>query len=458
VPHVAAKHWEMNYRLVHRRATEFIFYDYNCVPISKESKAMHAPMSVNSTDAVTSLCSSSAQRILLDLGFGMLVLLFAFSFVSKAAISIGTVLSYLLALIALFTFDRKLLKREPLLLYFLLPLGVGTATVVFSMDGPWLGLADFLSSFKFFFIPFALAILLRDDQRVWWLFAVALASAVVATTYGFMQPEQHNIGRFTGILVVGRNADMLLVTILACIVFLDDPAFRRRHPKVSVLIVFLVLMMLAGLLLSAIRGAWLGLAIGLVCYALFFNRKWIIPFVVVVVAFVLIDTEGPIFNEIISIVDTNNNNSNNARLQLWRTSIDFIPSQLWIGAGSISIAELYVAFFNAQSVDYQQTYSLAGKYPGDFHNSFIQILAEWGLPFFTVLMVCGILLSVKLVQALKVVRPDQAVFIRVFVVTSVGFLSAQFFHGELYSYGAPIYFLIVYKAMRVSSRAAEIGR
>jgi len=410
---------------------------------------------MNCTNFANNAAVSRCHRRLLGVGVGTVVLLFTVSFVAKPLIELAAALTYLLTLITLFLYDRALLSREPLLLYFLLPLGVGVVAAIFTLEGGWFGMASFLLNFRFFFIPIALAVLLRDSEKIWWVFAAVLVSALFATTYGILQPEQRSFGQFHGMLRVGRNADMLMVTLLAAIVFLDDAVFRRRNPKISVVVGLLIIMMIAGVLFSGIRGTWLGVAIGIACYAILFNRKWIIPLVLLVAALVIFGTDGVILAEIKSIGDLNGNVSNNTRLQLWATGVDFIQLQPWFGAGRESIDQQFIDFFNAQTEEYKQTYHLAINYPGHFHNSYLQILAQWGLIYFTVLIVSGILLATKLVQSLKSVRPDQAVFIKAFVVTSCGFLSAQFFHSELYSYGATVYFLIVYCAMRAAASARQ---
>ena len=383
--------------------------------------------------------------------FGLAILFCLFVFVSKAAMNSLGGLLLLMGLASAGVNRQPLLKENKYLSFFLIPIGVGTVTALFSISGGLASVASFLNDMKFFFLPIVLASAIRDEKRFGWLLGAVLLSGVVAVSWGMADPGQRVFGLFHGRHAVGRTADMLMVTILGIVVYLGNGSFRRKIGAVWVAVLVCIGGLLFwGVIMTAIRGAWLGVILGLGVYALLFNRKCLIAGVVLVVIACSIGPAGKVITEFKSIGDTTSNHSNLARLQLWRAGLDFSKQHLFLGAGREKIDEQFKAFYASQSEAYQKKYSLSNTYPGNFHNSYIQLLAECGLLFFLVFSVCGVLIFYELIRGLAWVPPEQAVYVQAAISGGVGFLASQFFHGELVSYGGILLVLVLFGGLSVS--------
>ena len=200
--------------------------------------------------------------------------------------------------------------------------------------------------------------------------------------------------------------------------------------------------------MSGIRGAWLGFFTGFGVYALFVNRRWLVVGAVLVVIACNMGPGGQVVKEIQSIGNTTSNASNLARLQLWKAGFDFSKSHLLFGSGRDTVREQFKAFYYAQPEAYQHKYKWSIEFPGHFHNSYMQFFVEGGLLFFLTFVVCGALLLCRLFRALALKNQ----WVDVAAVASIGFLVAQCFHSELYSYGGALLMLALFGGLSVSQR------
>lgn len=387
------------------------------------------------------------------IGLALLIALFSVSFYSKSGVNFFAALAYILTIIVIVVRDRNFLSRVPLLLLTLIPLVFGLVASVFSYSGGWVGAVDFLGDFKFFFLPLSISVLLREEKHLDWLFMASLVSAVIMMIYGYSHDEQRVFGKFHGYFMYpnGRTSDMLLIIVVACVVFLDDDIFRQKHKRITIIIVLLFPLFLSGLYMGSIRASWLGFALAILSYSVLFKRKWLIPIILISVTVSLISQGSNMGKEVSSIFDFENNISNNTRLHLWITGWDFSAQNIWFGTGEEGVKQLFLDFFNSQPLDYQESYKLAAISAGNFHNSYLQIYIEWGVLTISVFVVCASVLVYKLARALSTTSPDRSVFIRAFLIVSIAFLFSQVFHGELNSYGATIYLLLMYGAINAAS-------
>jgi len=383
--------------------------------------------------------------------FGVAVLFCLFVFMSKAAMNSLGGLLLLLGLLSMVVNRYPVFKENRYLLLFALPIGFGAVTALFSVTGGLASVASFLNDMKFFFLPLVLAGSIRDEKRLGWLFGAILFSGVVATLCGLAEPGQRVFGHFSGRHAVGRNADMLMISFLCLVTFLGHDGFRRRIGREGVGVLGCVAgLFFWGLVMSAIRGAWLGVVVGIGIYSLLFNRKILIIGCVLVVIACSFGPAGVVINEFKSIGDTTSNPSNLARLQLWRAGLDFSKNHLLFGSGREKITEQFKAFYAEQPVAYQKKYPWSNTFPGNFHNSYIQLFVECGLLFFMVFSVCGALILYRLLRSLSSVSSDHAVYVQAAIVGSSGFLVTQFFHGELVSYGGILLVLGLFGGLMVS--------
>ncbi|VFQ42598.1 o-antigen ligase-related [Desulfoluna butyratoxydans] len=383
--------------------------------------------------------------------FGLAVLFCLFVFVSKAAMNSLGGLLLVMGLVSAGVNRQPLFKENNYLSFFLIPIGVGSVTALFSVSGGLASVASFLNDMKFFLLPVALAGVIRDEKRFGWLLGAVLLSGVVAVLWGMAEPGQRVFGLFHGRHAVGRTADMLMIPLLSIVVFLGNGYFRRKIGVVGIAVLICAGGLLFwGLIMTAIRGAWLGVILGLGVYALLFNRRCLIAGVVLVVIACSIGPAGKVITEFKSIGDTTSNHSNLARLQLWRAGLDFSKEHLFLGAGRENIDEQFSAFYASQPESYQKKYPWSNTFPGNFHNSYIQLLAECGVLFFSVFSVCGALMFYQLFRSLSWVPPEQAVYVQAAISGGAGFLASQFFHGELVSYGGILLVLVLFGGLMVS--------
>ncbi len=386
-------------------------------------------------------------------GFWSLVALYLVSFFSKAGVNFFAAFCYVIAIYIITRHDRNLFRREPLLLLSFIPLLFGLMVSGVSHEAGWGGMTAYLNEFKFFFLPFIFSVLLRDQRRVEWLYLAMLASAVIVIVYGFSQKEQQVFGMFHGYFVYPdvRTSQMIMVVAIASIVFVDDQEFRKRNPKVALVIVLFVPVFIFSLYMGSIRSTWLGFALAIFCYSALYRPIWLIPMVLSGGVMLFIGQENDLSKELASVLNFRGNSSNNTRLQLWAAGWDFSEKSFFLGVGSNGIQQKFIEFYNAQSVSYKASFSLVSSSIGNFHNSYMQILVEWGVLTLSIFILSGFVLIYKLFQALKTVAPEHSVFIKSFLIVSVAYLFSQFFHNELLSYSATLYFLLMYGAIYVAS-------
>lgn len=385
--------------------------------------------------------------------FGVAVLFCLFVFMSKAAMNSLGGLLLLMGIVSMGINRRRVVKENRYLLLFLIPIGFGSVTALFSVSGGLASVASFLNDMKFFFLPIVLAPIIRDEKRLAWLFGAVVVSGIVATFWGLADPGQRVLGLFHGRHVVGRNADMLMITLLGVVAFIGNGVFRRKIGRVGMgLLVCVAMLLFWGLVMSAIRGAWLGVVVGVGVYALLFNRRFLIVGGMLVVIACTIGPTGGVVNEFKSIGDTTSNASNLARLQLWRAGLEFSKKHMVLGSGREKIDEQFKAFYAAQPETFQKKYTWSNTFPGNFHNSYIQLFVECGVLFFTVFSVCGVLILYRLIRSLAWVPSSSAVYVQAAIVCSSGFLVTQFFHGELVSYGGILLVLALFGGLMVAQR------
>ena len=365
--------------------------------------------------------------------------------------SLGALL-LLLGMISMGVNRQKVFKESPYLLLFAIPLAVGAGAALFSESGGLMAVAGFLNRMKFFFLPFVLAAIVKDEKRLKWLWGAVLFSGIFASLVGLADPLQRNYGSFTGMHELGRNADMLMITLLGLFAFLGHGGARARIGKKWVAcLVCVAALFFWGMMMSGIRGAWLGFFVGFGVYALFVNRRWLVVGVVLVAIACSMGPGGRVVNEIRSIGNTTSNASNLARFQLWRAGFDFSKNHLVFGSGRDTVREQFKEFYYAQPEAYQHRYKLSIDYPGHFHNSYMQFFVEGGLLFFVTLIACGALLLYRLFRALTLKKE----WVDVAFAASIGFLVSQFFHSELYSYGGALLMLALFGGLSGSQWATK---
>ncbi len=204
------------------------------------------------------------------------------------------------------------------------------------------------------------------------------------------------------------------------------------------------------------RGAWLGWFLGTVFYILFFNRKLILPFVLLILLICITLNDGK-QDRLNSIVNTNTNHSNVSRLNLWVTGLEFSKQNLFFGTGIKKGNELYLQFMKSKPIEYQKKYKNVFLYIHDFHNSFLQIYIRNGLIFFILFMYSIYYILYTQIKNYKKLSDDENLYVIAALTSTIGFLSTQCFHTELISYGAIIFYIILFSGCLVINPYLENG-
>ncbi|MCW8996847.1 MAG: O-antigen ligase family protein [Psychromonas sp.] len=399
------------------------------------------------------------ELLLRRAGFILLAFFFLIAFESKALMNAIGGLSLLASFVYIWRYDKKILQNNPYLLLFVVPYLIGFLLGFLSHAG-MVGAFAFLDRFKFMLLVLPFAAFVDNRKKLHILLAMFFISAAVAICYGIYTKQPY--GHFQGFYKIGRTADMMVVACLAALVYLVQSRFVMSIKTIG----FKLLMALAtaffawAVMMSEMRGSWLGLGIGLIgfiCLLLLFNRKAFVFNIMVIICITISviywgnirKNINRIDSQFESIVATQNNNSNEARLHLWKTGWDFSKEYFLFGSGAKQSKEMFVEFFNAQPDDYQKRYHFAIHYPGEYHNSYLQIYVETGVIFFFVYMLSVTYLLFIIFRNIRKVQFKDQKYLTAAVITSVAFMAIQFFHSELYSYGSAVFYLVLFSGCYV---------
>lgn len=142
---------------------------------------------------------------------------------------------------------------------------------------------------------------------------------------------------------------------------------NTNEKKIYNLITFIIL--LANLLLTYTRGAWLGFAVGLIILGIIYYKKilYVVP-----VGIVSIFAVPSLRNRFISIFDLNNF-TNDERFKLWKTGFIMFKDHFIKGVGNGNYLDMYGSYVKL----YPQLYLQRDKF--SVHNSYIKMFAELGI-------------------------------------------------------------------------------
>ena len=376
-------------------------------------------------------------------------IIFAFSvFLSKALVNISGALLFVSSILWLFYYNRSFLKQNSWLGYLICLAFVGSISGLFATGGKMVAIGAFLNSLKFLFLIVGFATILSEREDFYlWVYLTLLLSALISICYAFFQPGGINYGSSNGLITVGRFADQLMVLAIGTIVSLFDHTFRRRIKKIGVTLLGLCFILFTlFLILTAQRGSWIGFIIGIVVLLIFFRGGWKKSLGLIAILLMFSVFFGARFyKDMVSIVDLEHDPSNEVRIQLWISGVDFLMESPFLGHGSDSIENSFKTFFQNKSSEYKSRFPAAEKFPGNMHNSYLQILVESGGGVF-VLLICFYLVLLRHIYMNDRKFPCFNTLIlskKILLVVSPGFLVSQFFHGDLFSYGGVSYLIVL---------------
>jgi O-antigen ligase len=405
-----------------------------------------------------------AKKVLETLGLIFLSLLFITSFESKALINIFFLLSFLTSIIYIVFFDKGFLRRNKYVWLFIGPYILGFILGFLSEYGA-IGSVEFLQRFKFMILIVPLACFIKSKKEMIFLLIMVYTSAFIAVFYGIYKNQPY--GDFYGFHNIGRTADMLVVLLLSSLAFIIQSrfTFTLRSNIEKLILLGAALTFAWAVVMTEMRGAWLGVSVGLLFLILglfFLKQKWLafsMLLLIMITSVTFIKTYNntdTIKNQIESIIDTHSNVSNETRLHLWKTGWDFSKGQFFFGTGAKHSKDMFIDFFNEQNDSYQKRYNYAIYHPGDYHNSYLQIHIETGVIFFIIYITSISVCLLYFIKRIQKIQFEDRKYPLAAIVSSLAFLFIQFFHSELYSYGATSFYLIIFSAFYVLNESDKL--
>ncbi len=382
----------------------------------------------------------------LKLGFTLFGFIFiAASFFSKALVNISGGFLGVLFLLWLLLCDRHFFKKNNYLKYLLALIGGGVFLSLFSKNAGWTSVISYLNNTKFLLAPFPLAVAVSNRQMLWIGYVVLLVSCLLSICYGWFSNGAIVYGASNGFLPVGRYADQLMVTLLVFLaIFFDAETSKSLNIRGYVFLSVLSGFLFFCLIMTSQRGSWTGFAVSALLLALFNikrNKKVYIFFLVAVAIILFVGAK--FYREVRSIADLKTNASNIVRLQLWSSGLDFSFEEPLFGYGASNIEEEFKQFYYSQPEQYQKKYPKAIQFPGNFHNTYLQIIAESGWIYFILLALYFFWVMKAGMKTLLKGRTPSELPMRVTAIVMPGFLVSQFFHGDLFSYGGVAFIIVL---------------
>ncbi|MGO2356573.1 MAG: O-antigen ligase family protein [Marinomonas foliarum] len=398
-----------------------------------------------------------AKKGLEFLGLTFLSLLFVTSFQSKALINIFFLLSFVTSIIYITFFNRAFFRENKYVWLFIGPYILGFILGFFSENGV-IGSIEFLQQFRFMIIIFPLACFVKSKKEMIFLLIMVYASAIIAIFYGIYKNQPY--GGFHGFHTIGRTADMLVVLLLASLAYMIQSRFTfNLKSNIGKFILLGTAVTFAwAIIMTEMRGAWLGVFIGvcsLITGLFFLKQKWLafsLLLLIMASSVTFLKTYKNIDiikNQIASISDTQNNLSNKIRLQLWKTGWDFSKEQFFFGTGVNKSNDMYTKFFDKQADSYKEKYQYIIHNMRDYHNSYLQIHVETGFVFFIIYITSIAVYLLYFIKRIQKIPFEDRKYPLSAIACSLAFLSIQFFHSELYSYGSTSFYLIIFAALYI---------
>lgn len=358
-------------------------------------------------------------------------LLLGFLFSINLSIAAGYILFSLLLIVWIVSLLRG--SRIPALpgyfKYFLVFIFFSFISTLFAIN-PKNSLKDNKEFFIFLLIPLVLAVIDSVKKLKLSLIAV-LASACVSAL----------IGIFTALKTGGVSLDyrlrgltshwmtyagLLMLTFIFFFVF----SFYEKDKKNKISLAVSLLFILAAILLSLTRSAWVGIFVAIGIFIVYFRPKILyaaIPAVIILGLFL----PSSVKSRLVSIFDLHNA-TNRDRVYMVRVGLAIAADYPLTGVGPNNIGQVYDRYKPAEA-------QLSNPH---LHNNFLQVLAERGILGLIAFLLALIAIFVGLIKGIR--RSAgllKQVFLSVFFMFT-GFLTAGLFE---YNFGdSEIKFLLFF--------------
>jgi len=395
----------------------------------------------------------TVKRTLEISGLVLLAVLALFTCTSKSVIDISCGLLLLIGIFYAIRFaGHGCISGNRYMIALLLPLAIGLCLSLFSLVGPLKGFTGFLERYRFFLIIFPFTLFVRSEKHVNILFACLNLSAFASMVYGMSQLDFTDIWAQTiGYYAILRQANLLMAIVLINLVGLICYRMENRTWNIvsKVLVSANTLLMMSAVVLMLRRSSYLGFTAGIFAFLLV-KRKWkILSLIVIALCVSLYFSHSVVTQRVKSIMDFKGDDSNRERIELFRTGFAYLIDEglIFHGTGGKMSEEPYTEYFYSHGPEYQKENRdiVRKNFFGNFHNSFLQMAVEYGLFFLVCYLISIFYVLFWLYRSLPNLTRNQKVYPTAALVTTVGYFVSQFFHTNLYSYGA-LPFLLAFSA------------
>ena len=225
-----------------------------------------------------------------------------------------------------------------------------------------------------------------------------------------------------------NNAHNATGSVFAVISVILLAFFLRERKKVKILYFFVLILCLAGLLMTKSRGSYVGFAAGAVIVLWFFYRSWrkfaITMSVIITISTLTVFLTG-IYKKIPSIFNLTEGTSG-VRLELWgKAWYLFSQSPIFgvgfaryndIGYGNIKLTGTpqIASFFMEPKFDFSSAHA---------HNSYLQFLAETGFIGLVLLLLFWVLCYLRILEAYDFTKDE---FSKKIFLSGLGIIVALF--------------------------------
>jgi putative inorganic carbon (HCO3(-)) transporter len=377
-----------------------------------------------------------STNILTDLSFyALLVYLFLIN------VSIAGCYILLTLILILFLLDLARNKKFPVLpffYYFLLLFAFFTmVATVFSIDRA-VSIRDNKELLILLLIPIYIW-LLTTWKRVWLSIWTVLASAVFSSLVGVVTVLKKGMEkgidlseRLQGFTSHWMTFSGLLM--FAFIFFFVLLLLRRKNNKQAVVISGSLVIMLAAIAFSLTRNVWLGIAVALTIFLVFFKPRYFLVLAPLLLILVFLAPPA-VKSRVLSIVDMQDK-SNRDRIYMVYSGLKIFHDYPLTGVGSNNIEKIIAG--NKPRYLHPQ----AEKINLHLHNNFLQILAERGIFALASFLLACLFIILQLLKLLKSKTGDWRAITAGVLFAFIGFLVAGMFE---YNFGdSEIKFILFY--------------
>lgn len=241
----------------------------------------------------------------------------------------------------------------------------------------------------------ALVLALRDKENRKLAFILSMSGFAISVFWSFVQAFILLEGGWNGQRVAGlwdvlRWAEITTFVFIFLLAKLSDEVVLSKKLIISICMA----LTFVSLMLSGGRAGWVAVIIVSAIYILFFNRKYLVAFVVLfsvlTFSFYKIQPEkiDVVINRALSVTETTERNySNYSRLLMWENGLKWLalnaseaPRQFLFGIGFKNFEKEYVSYLDSTIGSEKLIEQTLGNYSlRDLHNSYIDSSNKMGV-------------------------------------------------------------------------------